>query len=98
MADLIRANIGGIHSIHAALSEQLGALRDEEKKLDEAVRRLSPMWEGEAHDAFQADMTKCCQNIAAVDQKIAQVLGLEETAVDEYGRAQTEVDVKIDSI
>lgn len=98
MAELIRANIGGIDTVRSSMSEKLGALLEEEKKLQESIGRLGPMWEGEAHDTFQSDLTQYYQRIVAVDKKIADVIGFEERAVSEYGKAETEIDEKIGSL
>jgi uncharacterized protein YukE len=98
MAGLIRANIGGIDQIRTALTEDLAGLLKEEKELQEAITRLGTMWEGEAHNAFQADMTENCRQIIEIDQEIAGILGLEEKAVKEYSSAETDIRSKIDSL
>lgn len=98
MAGLIKANIGGIDQIRASLTEDLESLRKEEKELQEAIARLGSMWEGEAHNVFQADMTENCRQIIEIDQEIAGILGLEEKAVREYSSAETDIRSRIDSL
>jgi WXG100 family type VII secretion target len=91
MSDLIRANIGGIDGIRAAISGYLNALRDEEKNLQEGIAKLGGMWEGEAHNVFQADLQQMYQKIVDLDQRLAEVVSFEERAVSEFGKAETEI-------
>ena len=95
MAQVITAVIGSIDQIRQAIETQLELIEKNEDELEVRIKNLAGMWEGDAHETFQADMMNGLNALRDNTEKARNMAKFEGFAVNEYGTADADVEETI---
>ena len=90
MAEQLKADIGGIDGVRSQIAESFLSIKKKQEQLQELIRALNEMWEGEAHDTFYTSCQSAYQRLEAVHEEGMKILAFEEKAAAEYGKADIE--------
>ena len=94
----IGATIASIDSIRSKIEQECDKIEKEQSALEDSIGRLSGMWAGQAHDVFDKDFTQNLDKLKKITSQIRGMVKYEETAVNEYTKAETDANAAISVI
>lgn len=98
MADEIRCNTATLASDNSDVNGYIKQIRASKAQIENIVRRLDSMWDGDASEAFKVRMIDQMNQLENYCVSLESISNYEQNAVSEYEQCVRDVDGIISSI
>lgn len=94
----IRVNTNNLNQTRQELQSKLDKIRNDIEQISANMSRLNSMWEGDAHQAFQQNVTSDIEYLTGACDSLQGIINYESTAVTEYNKCEQQVSDLISQI